>query len=473
MYQVPKDNAGRLELLSSLLAGTANPDPTGSYRDSWDEVTKFDSDVEAEIDYFLDLIAGVVSNPIGAWRLREISSLLRETSARVRLGKTTQVAAWLNTATELISKCDTNHMWRYKNGAEWYHDAINSVCGNATHSAVSIILLNPDITSDPIKLHFKNFLNLIINNHIEDSASSHSEPVISTLGRNAVWLSRTFPGWLETNVLAQLGNFESQVSRAFWQGFLVNRKWDLEFLTVSSLDCLILNLLKQLKSGALTYDSYFGRDSSESFVFLMVELFLRTPEDEQLEFLFRGFASLESNSLLFIRWIDAMSWSMHKIDWVQNPTLSDEIYLRRIKPFLDSISDLHLNSQSVGILAELLGALRNSFPEALEYWKVLVSTSHSLFSRNSRILMWLTYDANTEFLVENHPSELLTFIRIYLAGMTRDKAVGDWELAEFISKYGRRLFLLIELEFKTFLEFCERSGFARASEAWKNLTEPN
>ena len=439
MLELPKNNVERITLLNELLDGTSNRNGLGNNRDNWDAVSLFDSAEKNEIEEFIKLLQRAASDTLNSTNLQEISSLMRNISGQIKFGNEFEVKDWVETSQTLISKCDSNHRWRLEYGAEWYHDAINSVCGNATHSAVTVILINPDIVTDEVKENFRNFIAMRIQVHIEVSELSHAEPIIATLGRNAIWLDREFPNWLQMDVFASLNEYRMETSRAFWQGFLVSRKWDMPFLRTSSLEKHIIELLSNLQDAGKSYDSYLGRDSSEAFIYLLVELFLRTPNDTQLHFFSNEFITLQVNTDLFLKWLDYISWSMHKIDFGNYPELSDNIYECRIKPLLNNLNPNLITPQTVGMLAELLGSLRKYFPQALADWRLLGKNIGCQFSQNSRILMWLTNGANSQYLVDNFPDDLIRFIQSYLKGFTRDGQVSDWELSEFIMAHGRHL----------------------------------
>ena len=466
MTTTANNNSARIQLLRKLLANRVHPDEMGLHRDNWDSVSYFDSDSMSEIDEFILIVSDAIQAKPDTTNLRELSFLMRESSGKIKFQNNDQIHNWLVACKSLVNQCQTDHNWRWKNGAEWYHDAINSVCGNAVHSSISVILLNPNHSTQAEKDKFQKFITDLISTHIENSPYSHAEPVVATLSRNALWLMRSFPNWLETIVFDSLQDSQIETSRAFWQGFLVNRIWDLEFLKASALDGHILKLLKHINENSLTYEDYLRRDSSESFVFLLVELFLRTPPDQQLTEFFKTFVMSHLNSRLFIRWLDAMSWSLQKIDSINYPNLSDEIFRQRLNPLLDLMSKLELSPETVGIIAESLGSLRTSFPGALRAWMDFKTKFHCQFSQNSRILMWLKNGTNGKFLIENYPNELLNFISIYLAEKNRDQSMTDWELSEFIAIFGLQISNQNPSDFETFLINCRLLGFSRTIEIW-------
>ena len=470
MTTISEDNPARIQLLRELLVNRAHPDEMGLHRDNWDSVSFFDSDRVNEIDEFILIVSDAIQAKPDSTNLRELSSLMRETSGKIKFKNSDQIQKWLATCRSLVDQCQTDHNWRRENGAEWYHDAINSICGNAVHASISVILLNPNHSTQAEKDSFQTFITCIISTRIENSPNSHAEPVVATLSRNALWLTRSFPSWLETIVFNSLQDFQIETSRAFWQGFLVNRIWDLEFLKASALDGRILKLLKHVKENSLTYEDYLGRDSSESFVFLLVELFLRTPSDQQLADFFNAFVMSQLNSRLFIRWLDAMSWSLQKIDSLTYPNLSDEIFTQRLKPLLELVIQLELSPETVGIIAESLGSLRSTFPEALQAWEELKTKFHSQFSRNSRILMWLKNGSNGKFLVDNFPNELLKFISSYLIEKTRDQSMSDWELSEFVSIFGLQISTEAPKEFQDFLTVCKLQNYSKTIEIWTTVS---
>jgi hypothetical protein len=179
------------------------------------------------------------------------------------------------------------------------------------------------------------------------------------------------------------------------------------------------------------------------------------------------------NTRLFVRWLEATAWSLLKINYEEYPNLADEIFVDRFQPLMERLEILSLSPETVGAIAESLGAFRKYFPDSLTTFKDLIEKYSYKFSQDSRILMWLTNQENGSYLVENWPRELCEFIEIYLSGLSRNESISDWELSEFIANFGETLLTTTPTEMNNLLTTCRAKGLIRTTKMWPSLPGDN
>jgi hypothetical protein len=469
-----------LASLETFLASSGLRSPNTDRLASLEAAKNFSSVDLAEIDSFLQIINKYVNS--GSPELREISILLRNQSSRMNFLEVEQMDLWASICLRLINICSTDHLFTLEHDQDWYFDAINSVCGNALHAGLAVLLLNKEQDSDNYLEGFLSNIEPHLLPHIEESVSvgfnSHAEPLIAALSRNAIWIDRHAHAWFESNILRHLDAPEIQTARAFWQGFLVNRAWDLDFIKSSHLDQRILFLLDWLTQHNTSYEGYFDNPLNEPFVWLLADFFLRSPSYDSLESFFSEFLKLEIHRRLGSEWLRSVAYMLQDIDIATHPDLGDDFFKTRLLPLWNSIFEnwkLDLDPtgrpEVISSLAESVVALNHSFPQAVDALSEKSQNFGVRFEGSSRLLIWLNDKNDTGRLFEQYPEHLCRLLSLIVRGSSSDRDFSDWQVSDILEGSGSFLKANSPQEFQELYDECRQSQFVRTLEVNSHLFE--
>lgn len=471
MTQAADNNTLKEDLFQSLAVLISEPESvatTSYFREEWDALRRLDLLDKAEVFRFSTVVKVALEGYLNDRGLREISRLARDIAPSLSWLDEDTLDIWLDLMGELVSHCRTDHSWRLHNGAEWLHEGINTVCGDSVSAAILPVILSGR-GSDSSTASFISSLTPKLLLNIESNSESHTEPITASLSQYSTWISKIDPEWVQRHLLPDSANPDIQKSHAFWQGFLIQRKWDLEFLRSSHLAARINALLILLQEEGRSYKDYFGRESEKAFVYLLAELFFKTPKEEQLLEFFGDFIQRESNSYLLKDWLEAVGFAINKIDESEYPGLADEIFTFRFEPLLRTLLEREIKPVSVGAIVDCIIGFRLTFNEAFEMVSKFVETHGCEFSGYSRLLLWLENGAGGPYHVLNSPKEVCKLISLFVSNSLGDKDLADWQLRGIFSKYASDLAVSAPMEWANLLSVLNERRFVHSLDLLSDL----
>jgi len=453
------ENEKCLDTLEELFNRNFRNLSSTDFRFKWDLVKTFDSTSQNHIDSLNNLIRSDVSAGIEKRQLHEVANFMREQGARFNFLNGNQLKIWIENCILVMGLCDTDHKWRYRHGGEWGHESINSICGNAALAGLLPLIFAQKDDTNILSELFLSSLSHYLGDSIEENSKSHAESIIAAVSRNTLWIYRLDSVWCKRELLSQLSTPDRQKAHAYWQGFLLLRSWDMKFLASTLFFDEVISLLKYFREVNTDYEKYFGDDLSRAFAFLLAELYLRTPKQEQLLDFFEEFIDLELNSNLFLEWLDSIAFAIQRIDSQKDPELADSIYDDRITNLVSILEKKAISKRTVGCLAELAVAFRSKFEEYVTRIEKLVASHKCTFGNNSRILIWLGDSMSGDFLAERSPDAFCRLIVLYVNNSKMDNIFADFQLADIVSKYGIILRSRAGDSFRELMKSSGRRGF--------------
>lgn len=461
---IPADDQDFLNRISERLSDLSLETSVEDNRKSWDELSAYRCVDQETVGSLIELLGSRLSADLGRGVNREVAMFMQSQSSKYEFFSVEQMEKWTDIAQLLIERCESDHAWRYEYGAEWGHDALNSLCGIASAAAILPVLVSTTEGRERAAKRFFILIESLLGSHIENDRTSHSESMIAALAPYSLWINRIDSSWFLSHIMSSLDVFEQQTAHAFWQGFLAQRKWDMQFLNTTEFPSRIVELLTILRAKEIPRQDYFGRDEFRAFGFLLTEMFLRTPPNQQLDSFFDQVIYLELNSPLLEAWIDSIGFAIQKIDSAEFPTLADTIYVERFEKLISKLKDKNISPRIVGFIFDAIVGFREKFSEAFELILKLTQDKGCEIPSNSRMLMWLNEDPAGTYHVAHTPALICRLINGFLLYSRSDKDYSDMQLAEFIEKFGRTLTTESGLEFESLKRSIRAKSYFRSQE---------